>query len=132
METLVNIQVIGDNTAAVQLRQHLESLGYSLTTVGGSYSVRLSEHEEANVFLRGREGDFAAKIVGMVKELTHVPVHLEINPDGAEGNTYVHYHPSAATAVELGVLRALLAVTGHGAPPAPAGKAVGWLKKLFK
>jgi hypothetical protein len=131
----MKIQVIGDNSPATALRGHLQSLGYDLANFGADYSIHLSEDALSQIKILGGEGPFLAEALGKVKELATVPV--EARASGSDtNNLHVRFGSNAGTAVELGVLRALLNLTRHGSAPASAATVeptphASWLKKIF-
>lgn len=112
----MRIQIIGDHAAAGALRAHLASLGYQVTERGAQYVVRIQEGSQSSVVLEGVWGALAEQAQHAVAELAGAPVEWRRATPGSERELLVVTNGTAGDAVERGILRALLRVTGHGAP----------------
>ena len=134
---VTKIQIIGENSAAKALRDHLEFLGYSTARFGAAYCVRMTEIADERISIapstEGKYAAFATVASQMVKELTSLPVNRVNSAKSAE--LEVGFPAASGSTVELGVLRALLTVTEHGAPQEVAAQtqpaSLSWLKKIF-
>ena len=111
----MRIRVIGDGASAATLRRYLESSGYQVAERGAFYTLRMDESAEAaNIVLEGVRGALAEEAQHAVAELAGAPVEWRRAAAGSERELRVTAAPAHADAVERGVLRALLRVTGHG------------------
>jgi hypothetical protein len=118
----VRIHVVGESTAAETLRGYLTSLGYKLAAPGYKLSagraactIRIEAGAQGKVVIEGVPGELSEQARRAVAELTATQVEWrEAAIAGSELRVAVH--GSDTDAVERGLLRALLRVTGHGQP----------------
>ena len=121
----MKIQVIGDGEAARSLRAYVASVGYQVAERGAEYIVRMEEGSQTNVVLEGVRGALAEEAQHAVAELAGAPVEWRRAAAGSERELRVTSNGCDDDAVGRGVLRALLRVTGHGAPHS------GMLRRIF-
>ena len=110
----MRIQVTGEGASARVLREYLASLGYQLVDRAAAYVVRVEEGGDGNIVLEGAVGALAHEARLAVEELAGARVEWRASSQGSGRELRVVGTAGAADAVERGVLRALLRVTGHG------------------
>ena len=109
----MRIQVAGDGASARVLREYLASLGYQLVERGADYAVRLEEGHDSTIVLEGSPGALAEEAKRAIEELAASQVEWRPLSHGS-GEQLRVVATGGCDAVERGVLRALLRVTGHG------------------
>ena len=112
----MRIQVSGDSGAARVLEGYLAKAGNHVTDFRPACTVTVDEGESAgNIVLEGNGGALAAEAQRAIAELTATPIEMRragesdrailVVTTGREDDSY---------AIERGLLRAVLRVTGHG------------------
>ena len=120
----MRIHIGGDSAAARTLRGYIESQGYTLSETAPAYALHIEEGVQANVVLKGVRGALADEAQHAIAELAGVPVEWQRADAGSERELHIVTGSASADAVERGLLRAILRLTG------PQGRS-GWLKKLW-
>ena len=95
------------------IKTYLSSLGYSLDG-HLRFTVRIDESAAKNIALEGVRGAFAEEALHAIAELTQTPVEWRKSMTGGETELFVQSKSVDHDAVERGLLRALLKITGHG------------------
>ena len=131
----MNIQVTGNHPAVPTLSRYLTSLGYQVqgdVSSAPTYTVRIEVGPQTNIVLQGLRGAFAEETLHAVADLTRSPVEWRKAPDGSEFVIDIVAAAAQAEAIERGVLRALLMITGHGAAETAPGGLLGAVSRLWK
>lgn len=110
----MRIQITGDGSAANTLRRYLASLGYTLTGIAPAYTIRVEQGGQSNVVLEGVRGPLAEETQHAVAELAGAPIEWRSVKSGNDRQLKVWTNGVSDDAVERGVLRAVLRITGHG------------------
>jgi hypothetical protein len=109
----MNLQISGESAAARALSTYLQSLGYSLDGPP-RFTLRIEESTERNIALIGVRGAFADEALHAIAELSRTPIEWRRSSNGGENELLVQANSVDHDAVERGLLRALLKITGHG------------------
>ena len=83
--------------------------------------------EGSGVMIEGVRGPLAEEAMHSIAELTATPIEWKKSAYGSDLELHVIYRAPDADAVERGLFRAVLKVTGHGRPEASK---TGWRKFL--
>lgn len=124
----MTIQVLGDGASARTLRSYLMSLGYEVSG-SGTYTIRVEESSGGNLILEGVRGAFAEEVLHAVAELTGSPVEWRRVAQGSDCELLVIANGVDDDALERGVLRALLKLTGHGGRQA---NRPSWIRRILR
>jgi hypothetical protein len=108
----MRIQVTGEAASAKVLNDYLSALGYQAGDGDADYAIRMEESEQAGITLTGGAGELADHARRFVEELATAAVAWQ--EKGPPHVLRVAVGEGHADAVERGVLRALLQITGHG------------------
>ena len=112
----MRIQVSGESGSARALGGYLLKSGYHVTESRPAYTVTVEEGKSAgNIVVEGNGGELAAEAQKAIAELTATPIEMRrsggsdrvirVVTTGREEDSY---------AIERGLLRAVLRVTGNG------------------
>ena len=125
----MTIQILGDGASARTLRSYLMSLGYQVSGIG-TYTIRVEEGSGGNLILEGVRGTLAEEVLHAVAELTGSPVEWRrAVAHGNDRELRVIANGADDDALERGVLRALLKLTGHGGRQANRPT---WIRRILR
>ena len=130
----MTIQILGDGASAQTLRSYLMSLGYEVSG-SGTYTIRVEEGSGGNLILEGVRGAFADEVLHAVAELTGSRVEWRrAVTHGNDRELRVIANGRDDDALERGVLRAVLKLTGHGSRQAkrPSAKVESWIRRILR
>jgi hypothetical protein len=112
----LRIQVRGEGSAARVLAGYLAKAGYRVNGFRPAYTVTLEEgNSAANIVIEGHGGELAAEAQKAIAELTATPIEMRRAGESDRAVRVVTTgREEDSDAIERGLMRAVLRVTGHG------------------
>ena len=127
----MRISVPGDSDVAKVLRGCLAQAGYLVTAVNPAYTVLVEDGSGPHIVIDGINCRFKDAVQDSIAELTDTRIEYH-RAGGVQSDRAIHVVTAPgednADAVERGLLRAILIVTGHGARKTALNKLLFWRK----